>query len=355
MKSLSSSRFLLNKTDMNYIKLLLMASVIFSLHACHTGSENKAEAIAAGDTSAAGKKITELTSLIQANPQKPDLLFQRSKLYIAQHNFDAASADIYKAVQMDSTVADYYVVLSDVQLAANKPSQAKKSLEKCLMIEPEHIEGNMKLAELYFIAHDYHNVFDHLNIILHKQINNPRAYMMKGMAYKEMQDTAKAISSFQTAIEQDPKYYAPFMQLGILYSMEGNQLAEQYFSGALNIDPRSEEALYGRAMFYQEVKHDYDKAIQDYTSILQINPKNKNAHFNLGFVHYEYLKVPDQAIKHYTDAINADPYYVEAYYNRGLAYESVGNLGAAKMDYEQAIKIRPDYPLAAAGLERVTH
>ena len=333
----------------------MLAVVFFCLQACNRGSENNVEAVITGDTTALGKKITELTALIDANPKKADLIYQRSRLYIEQRNFDAASRDINQAVALDSTVAEYYIVLSDVQLAANKPSQAKKSLEKCLMIEPENKEANMKLAELFFIARDYNKVFEHLNNILRKEINNPKAYMMKGMAYKELGDTVKAISSFQTAIEQDPKYYAPFMQLGVLYSMKGNPLAEQYFTGALNINPRSEEALYGRAMFNQEVKHDYDKAIQDYTSIVQINPKNKNAHFNLGFVHFEYLKVHDQAIKHYTDAINADPYYAEAYYNRGLTYETVGNIGMAKLDYEQALKIRPGYPMATAGLDRVTH
>ncbi|MEP7264030.1 MAG: tetratricopeptide repeat protein [Bacteroidota bacterium] len=340
---------------MNNRKIIIVfAAITLLFTACKPKTETSpVAAVTQGDTSATGKKITEITNLIAANPDNAELYYTRSQLYIEQRNFNDASKDIYKAIGIDSSKADYFIALSDVQLAANKPSQAKQSLEKSLSLQPDSKEGNMKLAELFFIARQYDEVFKHLNNILRKEINNPKAYMMKGMAYKELGDTAKAISSFQTAIEQDPKYYAPFMQLGVLFGEKKSPLAEQYFTGAVNVNPRSEEALYGRAMYYQEVKHDFDKAIQDYTSILQINPKNKNAHFNLGYIHYEYLKVRDQAVKHYTDAINVDPYYAEAIYNRGLAYEALGNIAAAKADYEQALKVRPGYELAIAGLERV--
>jgi tetratricopeptide (TPR) repeat protein len=135
--------------------------------------------------------------------------------------------------------------------------------------------------------------------------------------------------------------------------MKNNMLALQYFNGALKVKPQSEEALYGRAMWYQEHMQDYDKAIQDYTSIIQLNPRNRNAHFNLGYIHYQYLKVYDQAIKHYSDAINADAAYAEAFYNRGLVYETVGNIMAAKSDYTKAIELRPGYVLASDGLQRV--
>jgi tetratricopeptide (TPR) repeat protein len=341
---------------MNKSKLItVIALLVIIFNGCKPKTEVTEEpaAVTTNDTSAIGKKITEISNLMAANPDNADLVYKRAKLFIEQQNFRDASLDIVRAINMDSTKADYYIILSDVHLAANKPTLAKQSLEKCLTLQQDHKEGNMKLAELYFIARQYDKVFEHLNNILRKEINNPKAYMMKGMAYKELGDTAKAISSFQTAIEQDPKYYAPFMQLGVLYGEKGNVLAEQYFTGAINVNPRSEEALYGRAMYFQEVKHDYDKAIQDYTTIIQLNPKNKNAHFNLGYIHYEYLKVRDQAIKHYTDAITADPYYAEAYYNRGLTYEALGNIGAAKKDYEEAMRVRPDYRLAKAGLERV--
>ena len=305
------------------------------------------------DTSAIGKKIAELNNVLLTDIKNADLYHQRAKLYIQKREMEKAAMDIQKVMQLDTTKADYFVTLSDICLAGNKPRRAKYALEKCLSLDPKNKEGNMKLAELYFIARQYDQVFKYLNTILKVDIHNPKAYFMKGMTYKEMGDTTRAISSFQTAIEQEPKYYEPFMQLGIIYTLKNNKLALQYFNGAINIDPRSEEAIYGRAMWYQEHLHDFDKAIQDYTTITQLNPKNIHAYFNLGYIHYQYLKVYDEAIKHYSEAINVDPEYAEAIYNRGLCYETVGNIGMAKLDFEKALRLHPDYTIAAQALGRV--
>lgn len=340
----------------NYFAILIIVFGGVFINSCKQKPEEvkeEATITASVDTSTSGKKISELDLKIQADPANAALYNDRAKLYMQRHEFEKAALDVKKVLGLDTTKAAYFITLSDLSLAANKPGVAKAALEKCLSLEPKNKEGNMKLAELYFIARQYDKVFKYLNDILKVDIHNPKAYFMKGMAYKEMGDTAKSISSFQTAIEQDAKYYDPFMQLGIIYTIKNNKLALQYFNGAINVDPRSEEALYGRGMWYQEHQHDYDKAIQDYTSITLLNPKNKNAHFNLGYIHYQYLKVNDQAIKHFTDAINADPSYAEAIYNRGLCYETVGNLVMAKEDYEAALRIQPTYALAADGLSRV--
>ena len=308
---------------------------------------------ASTDTSAIGKKISELSASLLTDNKNADLYHQRAKLYIQKREMEKAAMDIQKVMQLDTTKAEYFITLSDICLAGNKPRRAKYALEKCISLDPKNKEGNMKLAELYFIARQYDQVFKYLNNILKEDVHNPKAYFMKGMAYKELGDTTKSISSFQTAIEQEPKYYEPFMQLGVIYTLKNNKLALQYFDGAINIDPRSEEALYGRGMWYQEHQHDFDKAIQEYTTITQLNPKNTHAYFNLGYIHYQYLKVYDEAIKHYSEAINIDPEYAEAIYNRGLCYETVGNIGMARIDFEKALQLHPDYSLAAQALERV--
>lgn len=336
--------------------LFIIGSFLWCLTSCNNDPEQKVtteEAAIPTDTSELGKKIAELTTLVEANPDKASLLHQRAELYVEKKDMANALLDMQKVIALDTTVADYFVTLSDCHLAANQPGKAKAALEKCLSLDPKNKEGNMKLAELFFLARQYPNSIQHLNNVLKEDIHNPKAYFMKGMTFKEMGDTLKAISSFQTAIEQNPEYYDAFMQLAVVCAVKNNPLALQYFNGAVKLNARSEEALYGRAMWFQENMQDYDKAIQDYTSILQLNPDNKFAHFNLGYVHYQYLKVYSEAIKHYSNAINADPDYTEAVYNRGLAFETSGNIMAAKKDYERAIQLRPNYVLAQKGLQRV--
>ena len=46
-------------------------------------------------------------------------------------------------------------------------------------------------------------------------------------------------------------------------------------------------------------------------------------------------------------------HYHQAFYNRGLAYERKGVLDSAAMDFQQTLRIKPDYDPAALGLQRL--
>ena len=53
----------------------------------------------------------------------------------------------------------------------------------------------------------------------------PNGYFMKGVAYKHIGDSAKAISSFKTAIEIDHNYYPVYYELGLLLTLKKDSLA----------------------------------------------------------------------------------------------------------------------------------
>jgi tetratricopeptide (TPR) repeat protein len=173
------------------------------------------------------------------------------------------------------------------------------------------------------------------------------------MCYRDMGDTTKAVSSFQTAIEQRTDYDDAYLQLAMIFHNRNSKTAIQYYDGAIRANPKNTDALYGRGLFYQENERNYDQAVQDYTNAILINPKAANAHYALGYIHYQYLKVYSQAIIHFNDAINVSPEWPEAYFNRGLSYEAQGNIAAAAADFSKALKLNTNYKAAEAGLARV--
>jgi tetratricopeptide (TPR) repeat protein len=142
---------------------------------------------------------------------------------------DVANAmlDMEKVMSMDTTKADYFLTLADVHLGASKPGKSKAALEKCLSLDPKNKLAYEKLAELYFLVQQYKESLANLDEVLKLDITNPKAYFMKGMCYRDLGDTTKAISSFQTAIEQKPEYYEPYMQLALIHHARNNKLALQ--------------------------------------------------------------------------------------------------------------------------------
>lgn len=335
----------------NLLLILIAFSLLWS--ACGT-KENKIDdtVTKVKDTTDLGIKLTSINEKIAASPGNASLLHERARIYINQKNYESALTDMNSVLAIDTTQSAYYLTMADISFAANRTFNAKEFLEKAIALDPENTEAMMRLAELSLIVKQYGRSVELLSKILEKDKLNTVAWLMRGINFKENGDTTRAVNDFRSAIEADPGYYEAYMQLGIIYQAKNDPIAEGYFNNAIKIKPRSEEALYGRGLWYQE-HNQIDKAIQDYTSIIQINPAYKYAHFNLGYIHHILLKVYPEAIKHYTKAINADPKYAEAYYNRGLCHEFMGNYQDAKTDFRYALTIRPVYPPAEEGLKRV--
>ncbi len=323
--------------------------LIFLIAACGNNSQTDPDKT---QTDSLPPDLAAITKKINEDPKNAGLYNQRAILYLDRKEPDKAMNDINKAIALDSKNSLYLRTLSDIYFATGKIKNCQEALKKAVEINPDDAEAVLKLAELFFFMKDYKKTFEYADKALKIDNLNAKADFIKGMAYKDLGDTAKAVRNFQIAVEKDQEYFHAYMQLGLMYSVKHNFLAVDYFNNALNINPQSIEALYSLAFFYQE-NGEYNKAIEKYTTLLQIDTKYKYAHYNLGYIHLVYLQVYNVAAKHFTDAINCDPNYAEAYYNRGYCYELLGNIKFARDDYQQALKIKVNYQKAIEGMNRL--
>jgi tetratricopeptide (TPR) repeat protein len=331
--------------------LVLGICGLFLLFACKEEKKKHPQPLPTYQTEVS-KELTALNDSILDDPNSAYLYHQRAKYFIKTKDLQSALNDMDRVLKLDSSKAAYYITLSDIHFAKRNPKQTKLDLEKALKKEPNDPEALLRNAEFYLYLKDHPKSIQLINTALKVNKYNAKAYFMKGVCYKEMRDTAKAISSFQTTVEQDPEYYHAYMELGILYGARKNNLAVGYYENALRIDPKSTEALYGLAMYYQEIK-ELNKAIETYTAIIDIDPQYANAYYNLGYIHFEELKMYHESIKYFSKAFEANPKYAEAVYMRGLCFETLGDIGRAASEYQLALKIRTNYQMAIDGLNRV--
>ena len=306
--------------------------------------------VIANDTDAV---LISINEKIKQNPDDPELYHQRARYFFeTKKDINAAMDDMSRLFMIDSSKVDYFITLSDIYFVKGLAGNVKASLEKALELDPGNIAARMKLAELYLYLKNYHEAISNIDKVLKTDKYHAKAYFIKGMAFKEMGDTAKAASSFQTTVEQDPDYYDAYMQLGLLFAARKNKMALDYYNSALKINPRSIEAWYALGIFFQE-NGMHKKAIESYYNILDIDSDHVNAHYNLGYVHSEYLGDHKTAIIHYGNAILYKPSYFEAYYMRGYSYERLKEYEKALENYNQALKLNPEYSLAAKGKGRL--
>jgi len=320
---------------------------------CRQKPEPSADtATTAYDSTTSDETLQQLNDRIMKNPKDAAAYFSRAQVFSGKNILQQAFVDVSKATIIDSTRSEYFLLLADICFRGLQIQKAVQAFEKCLQLDPENIEANLKLSELYMYIKSYSKAIDYANAALRINKNDQKAYFIKGFVYKESGDTSRAISSFTTVVELDPDYYDAYIQLGILHAAKGNDLAIQYYSNALRVRPFSEEALYNRGLYYQE-NGLLDKAEEDYTLILSKNSAYANAYYNLGFIALVNKKDYPLAVKQFSKAIEIDQNYVEAFYNRGLAHQYTGNKKLAEKDFRSALSIFPNYSLATDRLKEL--
>ncbi len=294
----------------------------------------------------------QLTELIKLHPNDANLYYNRASLYVKKGDGSAALNDMLNAVRIDSSKSEYFLLLGDIYFSKLFVAQSISSFQRSANLDPKNISAELKLAELFLYLKQYQQCLDHADNALRIDKANPKAYFIKGFMFKETRDTAKAISSFQTAVEQNPSYFDAYIQLGNLLAQKKNSLALNYYDHALQVKQDDPEALYGKAMYYQG-NDSVEAAEKIYQKILETNPDYKEALFNLGYIALLYRNDYKNAVEYFNAVCRLDTSDVRAFYNRGLTFEQMKQKDLAEADYRTALRKSPDYELAKEGLKRL--
>lgn len=224
-------------------------------------------------------------------------------------------------------------------------------LRKALALNPRDPKARLKMAKMLLFLKDYKAAFTEVNTVLRADAYEPEAYFLKGMLYKDLKDTARAVSSFQTALQVQPEYKDAHLQLGMVARAKGDSTALQYFRNAYLADTNDLLPIYARGQFLQEQKA-FDRAKDEYRFALAHAPAYADAAFALGFILLQQDSV-EKALPLFDVAAKADPGNADARFNRGLCQEILGQKAAAAASYRDALQVRPNFAAATAALRRV--
>lgn len=297
-------------------------------------------------------ELKAVNAELLADPNNAELYNKRAKVYQTLREFPEAIADSKRAIKIDSSRASYYLTLADTYFNQNNTRQSKELLETTAKKFPDNIETLLKLAELYFLVQYYQEGIDFANKALKINENLAKAYFIKGSIYRESGDTSRAISSLETATEQDNKYIEAFYDLGVLYSARKNPIAIEYYNTVLKLDPQNKDAAYAKAKLLQDLGK-IDEAIQLYQQLISIEANCVYCYYNLGAIYLEITKEPKKALEQFSKAVEINPSYVEAYFARGYTYILLQDKTSAKADFNMCLQLQPNYEPALQELNKL--
>ena len=344
-------------TNKKFIKIIFLAlGFLLAAYSCKNNSDAPTETETKKADSISIKlnspELKAINAQLIKDANNPELYNKRANIYISLNQLAAAVSDAKRAIKMDTTKSIYYMTLVDAYYTQNNTRLAKELLEIIERKFPDNVDALLKLSELYYLVKQYQKGIDYVNKALKINDRSAKAYYLKGSIYRESGDTGRAISSLETAIEQDNKYENAFIDIAIMYAARKNPIALEYYNNALKVNPTNENTVYARAKLLQDIGK-VDDAIIEYKSLLLKNKNCENCYYNLGAIYLETKKDYKAALENFTNCVLLNPTSAQTYFARGYTYSKLKEKESAKADYNMALKIQANFEPAIQALNEL--
>lgn len=314
--------------------VVLACALVFSLlnGACQKEKEKEHQEVDL--MSASEDQLAYLDKKIEENPNLPSLYVKRGDLRLEDQEHQAAIADFKEALKLDSTNKWAWYKMGKTYRQTGSVVNALKAAKKAEQFGLKDQGLFTLLGECYFLLKKYDKALLYLNNSLKMNPYEPEGYYYKGLVYRETGDTAKAISSFQTAIEQEPGFFDAYNTLAETFMKQGNwKAAQEYLETGLTIKADDGVMYYNLGVVLQH-QGNADSARIYYKKALDLQPKFADAAFNFATLYFQQ-KIYDSAAHFYNQAWKARPGMYKAAFQYALSLDYTGKDAEAKGIYEQ--------------------
>jgi len=156
------------------------------------------------------------------------------------------------------------------------------------------------------------------------------------------------MKTFSSCLEQNPAYSEAAVELGKLYTAQGNPAkAIKVFDTAIQNNPRAQKAYYELGRVYL-TKNNYGKAAQNFNKATQLEPTYGLAYLSLGVALTELGRTQDAvialdgAIENLKRRDKHRPHYRKA-----AAYNKQGSSRQALAEADKAMQLKKNFAPAA--------
>jgi serine/threonine protein kinase/Tfp pilus assembly protein PilF len=148
----------------------------------------------------------------------------------------------------------------------------------------------------------------------------------------------------EKAVELDPTFAVAYLHLASAYDALGNTKAsKEAYEKAKTFSAKAtdKESLYIEANYASAIERDPEKKFRILKQMAEKYPKEKIVHYDLG-LYYENRNMLDQAIEEYQEALKLDP-------NFGFVLNEIAYVHVQKGDFEKAIEYFKKYASISPG------
>jgi len=218
----------------------------------------------------------------------------------------------------------------------------KDYLSEAIRLDPAYAGALIARGSLLNLLEDYQQAIVDFTRAIDINSEDRRAYINRGISYRNAGQPEKALNDYNYAIQLNPKDAGVYNNRGNVYSQLGkDREALSDYNTSIQINPHSPQSFYNRGKTWIRLRRTAE-AIEDFTKAISLDPAYIEAYINRGIIYGQSGKFK-MAVQDLTRAIDMGVRDARVFYNRGLSLYRMGKYNDAIDDYSRAIDLAPDY------------
>lgn len=322
-------------------------------------------------------------AILKISPSDYEAQILQGQILIRQGKPNDAIPVLQAAAQAapDNSAAHYYLGLAFA--GVSNVGEAQRQWTEAARLRPDSPEPERAMAGYAARSRNAALLNDSSEQLMRIEPHSSEGYVFHAQARLMKGDKAGAESDLKKAIEIAPKDPSPYARMGDLSFAEKRfDEAAKFYSQALELNPAAADALAGLVNVDFERKQDA-LAVQRIMSQITRVPNNSEFYLLLGqaelrnqdsakaeqafekateldknnVMAFMFLTSTetargsvDQALANYQRGIQENPKDVRLYVLLGTLFEGKSDWQKAENEYQQALAVQPDYPVAANNL-----
>ncbi len=269
------------------------------------------------------------------------------KIYAFNDDTGNAQKYLEKAIKINPNQIDLQAQLAEIYSRQRDFNSAINAYRKVLELDPERGEAYFGLGYVYVRMMKWQEAVAPLEKAIQMNTQTQEAWRLLATAFEEMKNFSRAAEAYEKYLSfNPPDAWGAFLRLGLcrleLNEFEAAVIAlEQAQKG----QPQDIKVNYTLAQAYQKAKQ-YENAEKTFVRLAELSPEDAATYYGLIVRMYDEVGRFDRAIEAAKKVVEINPKSEMAVYNLGIMYFKLERYDEAIAAFRQALEIRPNYEYA---------